>query len=125
MKLLAFLFRYSRGSIVLSIIVGIVSGACSAALIALINSSLVAASAARETLVWRFAGLVGLVLVTNYVSRAVLLRLSEHATYELRMRLCRQALETPLRKRSKDAMGADVFQLTQRCFQGLPAETHA
>ena len=113
MKLLAFLFRYSRGSIVLSIIVGIVSGACSAALIALINSSLVAASAARETLVWRFAGLVGLVLVTNYVSRAVLLRLSEHATYELRMRLCRQALETPLRKLENVGSHRILATLTQ------------
>lgn len=113
MRLLAFLFRYSKGSIILSVVVGVISGACSAALIALINSSLIATRPAVETLVWRFAGLVGLVLVTNYASRAVLLRLSEHATYELRVHLCRQALATPLRKLEEIGSHRIVATLTQ------------
>jgi putative ATP-binding cassette transporter len=113
MKLLAFLFRYSKGTIIVAIVVGVLSGACSAALMALINSSLVVGRASAEVLAWRFAGLVAAVLVTSYVSRAVLLRLSEDATFELRARLCRQVLEAPLRKLEEIGAHRIVAALTQ------------
>lgn len=98
MKLVAFLLARSKWNVALSIVVGVLSGACSAALMALINTSLVNASLPPSTLAWRYTAFVVAVLVTSYVSRLLLLNLSERTTFELRMHLCREVTEAPLRR---------------------------
>jgi putative pyoverdin transport system ATP-binding/permease protein len=98
LKLVAFLLARSKAHVALSIIIGVLSGACSAALMGLINSSLISATLPPQTLAWRFAGFVVAVLATSYFSRLLLINLSERATFEMRLMLCREVTEAPLRR---------------------------
>jgi putative ATP-binding cassette transporter len=97
MNLALFLWRYSRRIVAVAIVLGIVGGAGSAALMALINGRLTGAQPLGTGLIWGYAGLVAVVMATNLTSRVLLNYLSEQATYELRMRLCERVLSVPLR----------------------------
>ena len=98
MKLIALLWRYSRGLVVLAIIAGIVSGLSNAALIALVHQALVDSRSALPTLGIIFIG-VGLALpISRVVSQVLLTYLSQKAVFDLRMALSRRILAAPLRQ---------------------------
>jgi len=96
MKVIAFFFRYSRRTVLLSVCAGVISGACNAALLAVINGVL-KGNGSTSALVWSFVGLCALLPVTRFSSECLLTMLGEGAMYNLRMQLCSQILDAPLR----------------------------
>ncbi|MEM9387921.1 MAG: cyclic peptide export ABC transporter [Pseudomonadota bacterium] len=97
MKLLLFMVRYSPMTIFLAVLTGIVSGAASAVLVALVNQRLAGLDSPAEGLAWLFVGTIAAVLVANLSSRLLLLRLATQAVKEMRLNLCDQILKAPLR----------------------------
>ncbi|HEY6349906.1 MAG TPA: cyclic peptide export ABC transporter [Candidatus Angelobacter sp.] len=96
MKVVAFFFRNSRNLLACSVVIAAFSGVCNAALLASINSSL--KSEHREKVVlYAFWGLCIMLPLARYASEAYLTKLGQQAIFDLRMKLCRQILSTPLR----------------------------
>ncbi|MGZ7051972.1 MAG: cyclic peptide export ABC transporter [Candidatus Angelobacter sp.] len=96
MNILSFFVRHSRRTVVLSVIAGIFSGACNAALLGVINS-VVKRNGPTPALVWAFVGLCALLPLARFISEFLLAKLGQGATYMLRMQLCGQILRAPLR----------------------------
>ncbi len=97
MKLLDFLLRSSWGTVAIAILTGFVSGGSSAGLIAVISRALSAGSHASMTsLIWSFCGLALVSLLTSITSQLMLIRLSQNAVFQLRMRLSQQILASEL-----------------------------
>lgn len=90
--------RYARGTMLLTVIVGIAGGSCSVGLVTLITSRLSLAGGSTGAMnFWYFTGLVLAVLVTNLLSRSLLTHISQSAILDMRMNLCRQVIGAPLR----------------------------
>lgn len=98
MSLITFLLRSSRLMILLSILVGIVSGISSAALIALIHRALSLEAATAAGLVWGFIGLGLVRFVSGVASEVFLIYLAQNAVFKLRLQLSRRILATSLRQ---------------------------
>ena len=96
MKMLAFFFKYSRKIMWLSVAAGVVSGACNAFLLAVINN-VVKTNGSTAMLLWGFANLCVLLPTARFSSEFLLNRLGQEAMYKLRLQLCRQILAAPLR----------------------------
>lgn len=126
MKLLGFVFRDSPWLLAGSLAVGVAGGAASAALLAVINGHLTGSAASLAVSAWSFAALVLVTLVTSYLSRALVIRLSQQASFDLRMSICRQALATPLRELEERGGHQIMATLTQdvnnvaQALVGLP-----
>jgi putative ATP-binding cassette transporter len=123
MNIIQFLLRNSRGFVVLITMVGIIGGLCNAGLIALINAALTNPDIPLQALMASFIGLCLLTLITNVISQFLLLRLSQDAILELRLRLSRQILKAPLRRieeagapRLLTALTGDANSLSQSLF---------
>jgi putative pyoverdin transport system ATP-binding/permease protein len=97
LKALAYLLRYSGRVVVLAMLIGIISGASNAGLLALIHAALDLKDRAPQMLIWSFAGLCILLPVSRIVSQLVLAYIAQKAIFDLRMRLSDQILHTPLR----------------------------
>lgn len=100
MKIIAFFLKYSRKAVLVSVVAGMLSGVCNAALLAVINAVL-KKDTAGSTLLWSFIGLCVLLPVTRFGSEFLLTRLGQEAMYGLRMQLCGQILSAPLRHLEK------------------------
>ncbi|HEX7288660.1 MAG TPA: cyclic peptide export ABC transporter [Candidatus Angelobacter sp.] len=96
MKMIAFFFRHSRKAVLLSVVAGVFSGACNAALLAVINAVL-KNNGPASALMWSFVGLCTFLPVTRFSSELLLNKLGQGALYDLRMKLCMQILAAPLR----------------------------
>lgn len=96
MRIIAFFLRHSRKAVFLSMITGLFSGICNAALLGVINAELKAGHPTR-LLLWSFGGLCVLLPLTRFSSEVLLSRLGQEAMYRLRMKLCQQVLAAPLR----------------------------
>jgi len=124
-KLLKFVLKTCRGMLLLTAIAAFASGACNAALIALVNR-LLNNGHATVALAWAFAALgLGKVL-TSYFSQATLTRFAQTAVSSLRNELVRKILSVPLRKletigapRLMVALTDDVMNITQ-AFLAIP-----
>jgi len=92
-----FLLRSSRAIVLSSLVAGLVSGAASTALIALIHTVLARNGVASPALVGAFAAFCVVLPVSRIISQLLLIKLSQKAIFDLRMRLSRQILSTPLR----------------------------
>jgi putative ATP-binding cassette transporter len=120
MILLKFMLRTCRGLIVVTTIMALLSGACNAGLIALVNKALAQAGPPGRALMWAFIALgLGKVL-TLFMSQVVLAGFSQRAVAELRRDLIRKILAVPLRHledlgspRILAALTEDVFNITQ------------
>ncbi len=95
MKLMLLLLRRSKKALVLAILCGIISGASSAGLLAIISSALTGSS---QGLGWYFAGLCVLALLSRFASHAVLNWMQHGVIFEMRRELGRRILATPLRR---------------------------
>jgi putative ATP-binding cassette transporter len=84
--------------VVLAIICGLISGASSAGLLALIGASLTKDKYPLSTLIWGFAALCVITPAARFASDILLCRLGYDAVFDMRMRLSRQVLASPLRK---------------------------
>jgi len=97
MNLIRLLLQTSVIHLALAVIAGIFSGASAAGLIALINTTLTQ-NTTSVALVWTFVSLCLLRLATNLTSQVLLIRLSQTAILDLRMRMSRCILASPLRQ---------------------------
>jgi putative ATP-binding cassette transporter len=97
MSLLAFLDRRARLLAGAATVVGLLSGAASAALIALVNTALIRGTGASGLLAAAFAGLLVAKMVTNAVARVLLAHLAQRTLSYLCSDLSRKVLATPLR----------------------------
>ncbi len=82
--------------VAIAVFTGLLSGASSAALIAMISRALGQGTAAIASLVWGFVGLAGLALVAGFIGQLMLIRLSQEAIYQLRLDLSRRILASEL-----------------------------
>jgi putative ATP-binding cassette transporter len=98
MKLFLFFIHYSRRTAILAILAGIISGASSTGMLAVINAALRGDGQSMRKLIWAFSALCLLLPLARFTSESLLIRLGQGALLELRMRLCRQILATPLRR---------------------------
>jgi len=97
MKLIYLLLRSSWEMVAIAIGTGFLSGGSSAALIALISSVRAGSNNTSLTyIVWGFLGLVIVALITSITSQVMLVRLSQDAVSQLRMRLSQQILTAEL-----------------------------
>ncbi len=97
MNLIYFLLRSSWGMVAIAIATGFLSGGSSAGLIALISHAASSGTPSRLTsIIWGFAGLAIVALITSIISQVMLIRLSQNAVLQLRMRLSRQILDSEL-----------------------------
>ncbi len=97
MNLIRLLLRTGAFQVTLAVVAGILSGASAAGLIALLNTTLSQDQPSTGTLVWSFAGLCLIRLITNLACQVMLVRLAQSALLDLRMRLSRRILASPLR----------------------------
>ncbi|PSR12837.1 ABC transporter ATP-binding protein, partial [filamentous cyanobacterium CCP3] len=96
MSLVLFLLQTSGPVLLIALVTGLVSGGCSAGLIALISYS-IAQETAGALVVAAFVGLGAIALSTAMVSRILLVQFSQAAVFELQLQLCRQILATELK----------------------------
>lgn len=98
----------------------LLSGACNAGLVALVNTALTRSRSTAGALMWAFVGLgLGKVL-SNLISQVVLAKFAQGAIAQLRRDLIRKILAVPLRQleeigspRILVALTDDVFNITQ------------
>lgn len=98
MKLFSFLLRVSPVTVVLAVVAGVVSGASSTGLLAVIGSSLNRNTFQPQNVIWVFIALCLLMPFARFCSDYLLCRLGQKAVYDLRLRLSHQILATPLRQ---------------------------
>jgi putative pyoverdin transport system ATP-binding/permease protein len=121
MKIFLYLLRYSGSRIATAACIGIIGGVSNVALMIIVNNRLKTSSLTIRHVAWGFVGLVVAVLVSNFLSRVVLVHLSQQTTYDLNMRLCRQVIATPLRQLEEIGRHRILSTLTQ----DIPAITTA
>lgn len=97
MRVIYFLMRYSRRSLVLAILAGIISGAANTGLLTVINAML-HDQVRKSQLAVFFVVLCLLVPLARIASELLLTRLGQGALFKLRMDLSRQILRVPLRR---------------------------
>lgn len=119
MRLFSFLTKHSPLLLALSMITGVISGAASSAMVALVNESIKHINDPSMLLAWAFLGVMIAALVTELMSQLLLLRVSTRAVREMRLNLCDQILKTPLRQieshgssRLMAALTEDIHQVT-------------
>lgn len=97
MNLIYLLLRSSRLTVAIAIFTGLVSGASSAWLIALISTAVNSNETNRSNLVWIFLGLIIVVFITGLISQIWLIRLGQKVIFDLQMSLSRRILSASLR----------------------------
>ena len=96
MNVIWLLLKASWLNVSIAILTGLISGGCSARLISLINRAI--SDNSNGNLVWYFAGLAILALLSGFVSQFLLIYLSQETVYNLRLSLSRGILSSPLRQ---------------------------
>src|SRR5687767_7008658 len=98
LKLIRFLVKHSRSIVILALVTGVIAGLSSTGLLILISTALSQPGTSPAYVYWAFAGLCVLVPLFRFVSQSLLLKLSQSATYELRVSLSHRILAAPLRQ---------------------------
>ncbi len=97
MNLIYLLLRSSWLTVAIAIFTGLLSGASSAWLIALISTAISSNGTERPNLVWIFLGLILVVFITGLISQIWLIRLGQKVIFDLQMSLSRRILSASLR----------------------------
>jgi putative ATP-binding cassette transporter len=121
MKSIYFFMRYSRRYVLLAVLTGIISGLSSTGLLALINAALKGTRYTASTLMLVFVALCLVVALSRIASELLLSRIAQRAMYELRLKLCSQVLQVPLRRLEEIGMHRVLTALTD----DVPAVTNA
>jgi putative ATP-binding cassette transporter len=96
-KLFALFSRYSRRNFILAVVTGVISGASSAAFLAIINVALHGGRPIdRPLLVVGFLAMLLLAPGSRLIAQHLLVSLGQEVIYDLRLRLSRRILVTPL-----------------------------
>ncbi|MEM7584613.1 MAG: cyclic peptide export ABC transporter [Acidobacteriota bacterium] len=96
MKVLSFLLSYSRELVLLAVGMGILSGASSAGILALISESLQRESLERKDLIGAFVALCVVAMATRILSELLMTYLGQTTVYDLRLKMSRKILAVPL-----------------------------
>ncbi|MEC4814443.1 MAG: cyclic peptide export ABC transporter [Scytonema sp. PMC 1069.18] len=97
MNLISFLLHSSWRMVTIAVVTGLLSGGSSASLIALISTATSTSVPERLAYItWGFTGMALVSLITSIISQVTLIRLSQNAIFQLRMRLSRQILASKL-----------------------------
>ena len=110
MNLIVFLLRSSWLTVAIAVVIGGLSGAGSALLLASINTAIGQPAQSTGPLLASFIGLALITFVAGIVSQILLSRLSQQAVYKLRRQLSYRILACPLRR--LEAMGANRILAT-------------
>lgn len=121
MKSIYFFMRYSRRYVLLAVLTGIISGLSSTGLLALINAALKSTSYKVSSLMLAFVALCLVVALSRIASELLLSRIAQKAMYELRLKLCNQVLQVPLRRLEEIGVHRVLTALTD----DVPAVTNA
>jgi putative ATP-binding cassette transporter len=128
MNLIRFFFRGSRGMMLCTIAAALLSGACNAGLIAMVNTALTHAGGNMPaTLIWAFVALGAGRLLTNFAAQLTLAHFAQRNSANIRRDLVGKILGVPLRQleeigapRLMVALTEDVLSLTEAML-GIPA----
>lgn len=101
MKLVAFLYRSSLGTVSLAVLSGVIAGVSNTGLLIVINSVLSKSNVPRDTLIWSFALLCLAMLVSRAASWIFLVQLAHRVTFKLRLDLSARILGAPLQHLEK------------------------
>ena len=96
MNLIRLLLKAAWISVAIGAFAGLLSGAGSAGLIALINFSLKDTNPPSQSVIWSFVGLCILVFAATAISQAITSRVAQQVVADLRLLLTRQILACPL-----------------------------
>lgn len=89
--------RSSRVTVVLAVIAGIISGASTSGLVAVINMALNAGESRPQSLMMGFGALCIVLPLSRVISQYTLIKIGQKAVRDIRLNLMRQMLSTPLR----------------------------
>lgn len=98
MKIIRFLFGYSRWRVTLAVLGSVVAGLGNVGLVALINFALVPHGYPLGLLAAAFVGLALLLTVGRAISSLILTGLTQNAVLDMRMQMSRKILTAPLRQ---------------------------
>lgn len=98
MRLVLFLLKSSRRYMFPTIVIGVLAGGASAALMALINTTIATPENLRNGRIGTYVVLVLLMLVSGLMSRIFSALLTQRNGFQVRMQICRQILNAPLRQ---------------------------
>src|SRR4030095_4916430 len=98
MGFVKFVLSTCRGMMVFTALTALLSGACNAGLINMVNRALNSPHTASRILMGGFIALGLGKLITSFVSQALLVRFSQGTIAELRRDLIRKILAVPLRQ---------------------------
>lgn len=110
MKLLRFLFRYSPRFILVTALLGILGGLASTAVLAIINSHLREVSQGED--LPQFFLLCLAILLANMIARVFIAALSQWSSFDLRLQLGRQWINTPLEKLERNGSNRMMAAIT-------------
>ena len=109
-NLISLLLRSSWLNVAITSCAGLLSGASSAWLIALINTAVSNNGTNNYKLVWLFLGLILVVFITGLISQIWLIRLGQKVIFDLQMSLSIRILSASLRH--LEELGAPSLSLT-------------
>ena len=98
MKLIFFLARYSPRSVVLAILASSISGFSNVGLLSVLNSAIRAEGQPPTHLIVSFIALCLFLPISRFTTENLLSRIAQGALYDLRLKISRQILLTPLRR---------------------------
>jgi putative pyoverdin transport system ATP-binding/permease protein len=124
LRLLAFYLKFSRPLVVFAVLVGLLAGSTSVVLIGLINNRVSNPDAGAEEFIWVFVALAFAQFVLTIIPGILATQLAERTGFDLRLRLCRQILRTPLRQLEETGnhkilatLTQDIQNITMACIQ--------
>lgn len=113
-ELASILLQFSKKTMISAVVAGVLSGLGSAVLLALINGALNAGAEGPTPLqVWGFVALCILVPLVRILSGYLLSQMGQEAVFDLRMKLSRQILASPLRSLEKHGSHRLLVALTR------------
>ncbi|MFF9773606.1 cyclic peptide export ABC transporter [Streptomyces sp. NPDC013978] len=126
MKFLSLLAARSRATVIAALFAGLLSGAATVGLIAVLQQVLDRLDNPGVLLILSFVAAASTVLLAGAVSSILLIRLAQRTIQELRMELCRQILDSGMRRierigtaRLQSALTDDV-QVITGAVSGVP-----
>ena len=125
-RIIRFYFKHSQSIVIAAVVTGLLAGAISAALMAMISIKISQPGDSSSRFVWAFVGLALLDLGAGLFAGLLSNALSQRTSFDLRMRLCRQILAAPLRRleetgthRIGSVLSQDIQAITD-AFLSLP-----
>jgi putative ATP-binding cassette transporter len=113
MNVISVILKHSRQKALLPAGIGCCAGIGTAALMALINLYLKKIEYPTQLFLWAFVGLGSVLIFCNLISRFALIDLSQRLIFDLRMGLCGQLLNVPLRQLEQIGAHRIMATLTQ------------